>query len=50
MSYEVRITAQAEEDLRKIYKYIAEDLQSPINAKSLLDRLETAIMKLTKCR
>jgi len=44
--YEIKISAQAERDLRRIYEYIAFELQSPINAASQLNRLEEGIMGL----
>lgn len=46
MSYDVRISAQAEEDLRSIYAYIARELQSPQNALGQLLRLEKSISGL----
>lgn len=46
MSYEVRLTAQAENDLRGIFEYIAFDLQSVQNAAGQLDRLEQSIASL----
>ena len=46
MIYEVRLTTEAENDLRSIYEYIAFELQSPQNATGQLDRLEQSIMSL----
>lgn len=46
MNYEVRLTTEAENDLRGIFEYIAFDLQSPQNAAGQLDRLEKSIMSL----
>ncbi len=46
MSYEVRLTTEAENDLRGIFEYIAFDLQSVQNAAGQLDRLEQSITSL----
>ena len=46
MNYEVRLTTEAENDLRGIFEYIAFELQSPQNAAGQLDRLEQCIMSL----
>ncbi len=46
MIYEVRLTTEAENDLRSIFEYIAFELQSPQNATGQLDRLEQSIMSL----
>lgn len=46
MNYEVRLTTQAENDLRGIFEYIAFDLQSVQNAAGQLDRLEQSIASL----
>ena len=46
MTYRVRISAQADADLRGIYEYIAFRLRSVINAAGQLDRLEKAITEL----
>ena len=46
MNYEVRLTIEAENDLRSIFEYIAFELQSPQNATGQLDRLEQSIMSL----
>lgn len=46
MRYTVEITAQADADLRGIYAYIAQTLQSPENAEGQLDRLEGSILGL----
>lgn len=44
--YSVKITAQAEQDLRGIYEYIAYELQSPQSAAAQLSRLEEKICAL----
>lgn len=46
MNYEVRLTAEAENDLRGIFEYIAFDLQSVQNAAGQFDRLEQGIASL----
>ena len=46
MTYHVVISEQAEQDLRRIYSYIAFDLLSPMNAAGQLERLECNIMEL----
>ena len=46
MTYEVRMTANAENDLRGIFEYIAFNLQSVENAVRQLDRLEHNIASL----
>ena len=46
MSYDIRISAQAEADLRSIFEYIAFELQSVQNAAGQLDRLEESINRL----
>ncbi len=46
MSYEIRMTPQAQDDLRGIFEYIAFTLQSPRNAAGQLDRLEESIDSL----
>lgn len=46
MNYEVRLTTEAENDLRGIFEYIAFELQSSQNAAGQLDRLEQSIMSL----
>ena len=46
MNYKVRLTAQAENDLRDIFEYIAFDLQSVQNAVGQLARLEQSIASL----
>ena len=40
MTYDVRISEQADIDLRSIFEYIAFELQAPENAAGQLDRLE----------
>ena len=44
--YSVKITAQAEQDLRGVYEYIACELQSPQSAAAQLSRLEEKICAL----
>ena len=44
--YDVILLPSAEDDLRNIYIYISNDLQSEINAKRNIARLETEISKL----
>lgn len=39
MIFEIKISDQADEDLRGIYEYIAYELQSPNNARGQLERL-----------
>ena len=46
MNYKVRLTAQAENDLRDIFEYIAFDLQSVQNAVGQLARLEQSVASL----
>ena len=46
MIYEVKISEQADNDLRGIFEYIAFELQSPENASGQLDRLEEQILSL----
>lgn len=46
MTYFVEITAQAEQDLRGIYSYIAYELRSAQNAAAQLARLEESICAL----
>jgi toxin ParE1/3/4 len=46
MIFEVEISAQADNDLRNIYEYIAYELRSPKNAKGQLERLENSILSL----
>lgn len=48
MNYEVRLTTEAENDLRGIFEYIALDLQSVQNAVGQLDRLEQGIASLSR--
>lgn len=43
MKYTVNIVAQAKEDLRDIYEYIAFELLAPENAAGQLERLEKSI-------
>ena len=46
MIYSVKISTQAEEDLKGIFEYIAFDLMSLQNANAQLSRLESDILKL----
>ena len=46
MIYAIKITAQAENDIRNIYEYIAYELQSPENSSGQLDRIEKCIISL----
>lgn len=46
MSYKVRFTTEAENDLQGIFEYIAFELQAPQNAAGQLDRLEQSIFSL----
>lgn len=46
MNYEVRLAPDAKADLRRIFEYIAYDLQSFQNAEGQLDRLEQGIKSL----
>ena len=46
MSYDIRISAQAEADLRSIFEYIAFELRSVQNAAGQLDRMEESINRL----
>ena len=48
MSYTVNISAQAENDLREIFSYIAFELESYINAVGQLERLEAEINSLSE--
>lgn len=43
MSFQIRLSIQAESDLRSIYDYIAFELQSPMNALGQINRLEKHI-------
>ena len=42
MIYEIKITDQADNDIRNIYEYIAYELQSPENANGQLGRFKKA--------
>lgn len=46
MTYQVRITRQAGEDLRGIHAYIADELHASLTADRQLDRLEQEILSL----
>ena len=47
MTFDVRISEQADIDLRSIYEYIAFELLAPRNAAGQLGRLEEAINNLS---
>lgn len=44
--YEVQLTAPAEEDMRAIYRYIAEELLNPPAAERVFNRIAQAILSL----
>lgn len=46
MIFEVKISDQANNDLRNIYEYIAFELKSPTSASGQINRLEKGIMGL----
>lgn len=46
MIFHIKLSSQADTDLRNIYEYIAFELQSPSSAIGLLNRLEESIMGL----
>lgn len=46
MNFEIKISEQADADLRGIYEYIAFELKSSENAAGQLDRLEKSILGL----
>ncbi|NMA69796.1 MAG: type II toxin-antitoxin system RelE/ParE family toxin [Desulfitobacterium sp.] len=46
MNYVIKLTPEAQNDLLRIFEYIAHDLQSVQNAVGQLDRLEKAISSL----
>ena len=46
MIYTIKVTDQADNDIRNIYEYIAYELQSPENAGGQLNRIEKCIMSL----
>ncbi len=48
MSYEIRMTPQAQNDLCNIFEYITFTLQSPQNAAGQLGRLEESMDSLTR--
>lgn len=48
MTYDVRISEEADIDLRSIFEYIAFELQAPENAAGQLDRLEQNIIGLER--
>ena len=48
MNFDVRISEQAEDDLRGIFEYIAFELLAPESAIGQLDRLEEAISGLDR--
>ncbi|MDD8049143.1 MAG: type II toxin-antitoxin system RelE/ParE family toxin [Thomasclavelia sp.] len=48
MIFEIEVSAQADNDLRNIYEYIAFELHSPENARKQIDRLEKNIIGLNQ--
>lgn len=46
MIFEIKVSEQADVDLRSIFEYISYELQAPENAIGQLDRLEKSIMSL----
>ncbi|MBQ7936850.1 MAG: type II toxin-antitoxin system RelE/ParE family toxin [Clostridia bacterium] len=48
MKYSVKISAQAEEDIKGIYEYISFDLASQTNAFAQIGRLERGILSLSE--
>ena len=50
MIFKVIISAQAENDLRGIFEYIAFELLSPENAEKQLDRLEKQVLYYNKIK
>ena len=48
MTFEVKISEQANSDLREIFEYIAFELRSPQDAAGQLDRLERNILSLER--
>lgn len=46
--YTVKITLQAQEQLREIVSYIRDTLQSPLTATKMLNTLESAILSLSQ--
>lgn len=46
MEYAVRVTAQAQAQMREIVRYVAYTLQAPQAARRLLDQLESGIASL----
>ena len=46
MNYKIKMTAEAEADLRSIFKYIAVNLQSVMSAAGQLEGLEKAVNSL----
>ena len=53
MTYKVRITKTAQVDMRNIYRYIADDLNSPVAAAHCISLIDDAIRSLkenpTRC-
>ena len=47
MTYEIRITSTARDDLQSIYDYIAIEKQSPINAENLINKIKSEILELS---
>ena len=46
MTYEIKITSAARDDLQDIYDYIAIEKQSPINAENLIKKIKSVILEL----
>lgn len=46
MTYHIKVTEKADNDIRNIYEYIAYELRSPGNAGNQLNRIEKCIMSL----
>lgn len=46
MIYTIKISNQADNDIRNIYEYIAYELQSPDHASAQLDKIEKCLMSL----
>lgn len=46
MTFVVKVSEQADSDLREIYEYIAVELQSPENADKQMNRIESRILSL----
>ncbi len=46
MKYDILFTYKAENDLKSIYNYIANNLKSPLTAVNVLNKIENRILKL----